>query len=350
MNFDPRCVASAELAQWLTRHASDLPEPLQRFSAAYSLFDLGQAPTALAKGAILESRLLADLEELGTSPAMFRSSALMLTVMEASGSILSTRPDLPDIRDRLKDLLGGKVELAFDGLGSAELRARALRAIVDGLVSWQEQRATQAADLEASLDFLIKLNGDPRFKTLRWNDKVSAQSLSIIRRWLSRKTLEAFFRIIDALQAVRGDMWRERRQFWLSYLPYITDAWLIVGKKAALIAKQEGMEFGRFASGGSIQPDHCGLMMQIGSVRIMEMNENGRAFFWNMSDTALPGFYQTQKFYDRQVFIMRAKLSTDNRQGNANRVSGLWHHVGWQDKFRDELLQRTGIDRPRQQS
>jgi hypothetical protein len=350
MNFDPGCTASAELAQWLARHASDLPAPLRRFSTAYNLFDLKQAPTALAEGAVLQSTLLADLQELGTSPAIFRSSALMLSVMEASGPILSKRLDLADVPARLTDLLGGKVELALDGSGHAELRARALRSIVDGLVSWQEQCSAQEASLEISLDFLIKLNGDPRFKALRWTGKVSPESLTIVRRWLSRRTLEAFFRIIDALQRDRHDMWQARRQFWLGYLPYITDAWLVVGRTAAPIAKREGLEFGRFASGPNVQPDHCGLMMQIGSVRIMEMNKNGRAFFWDVSNTALPNFYQTQKPYDRQIFLARAEPSPENRPGNPNRVSGLSHQGSWQDKFRDELLQRTGIDRTRQQS
>ncbi|MBC9176145.1 EH signature domain-containing protein [Pseudoroseomonas ludipueritiae] len=346
MNFDPECAASAELAQWLERRVLDLPEPLQKFSAIYNLFDLKHAPPLLAKAAILDPSLLQDLEELGTSPAMFRSSTLMLSVIEASGPILAMRPDLPDAPTRLTDLLGGEVEFALDGSGNTELRSRALRAIVDGVVAWQERQA-QNSSPEPALDFLIKLNGDPRFKALRWTNKVSAESLSVIRRWLSRKTLEAFFRIIDALQTDRRDMWQERREFWLSYLPHITDAWLVVGKKAVPIAVREGLDFGQFASGGGVQSDHCGLMMQIGSIRIMEMNKNGRAFFWNVSNKSLPDFYQTQKTYDRQIFIARANVSSENYGGNPNRVSGLTHHGGWQDKFCDELLERTGIDRPR---
>lgn len=56
-------------------------------------------------------------------------------------------------------------------------------------------------------------------------------------------------------------MSKARRAFWMSYLPHISRAWLIAGSNAVPLAEKEGFRFGMLE--GTVQADHCGLMLQI---------------------------------------------------------------------------------------
>ena len=121
---------------------------------------------------------------------------------------------------------------------------------------------------------LLAVNGDPRFSEGRWKDVVDRSSTTIVEGWLTRKTIEAFFRVISALNVERGDMWKERREFWLDYLPFIRRSWLIVGARAVPLADREGLRYGTFSRG--VSGEHCGLVLEIDDLSILEMNVTGR--------------------------------------------------------------------------
>jgi hypothetical protein len=334
LNFDASCPATIELAAWLDNHTDGLPGPMQEFSRQFSLFDIERAPRSMAQAIFADDRVLQALSGLGVAPDLLRSSALAASLLEAAGGLLSVTAEVGDAPGRLLTLLGDTARNAIAEANCApELRSRALRSLVDGLVAWQVRRETQGGTPEPTLDFLLALNGDPRFKPTRWRGHVDDASVAAVQRWLSQKTIESFFRVIDALQTDRPDMWNSRRSFWLKYLPYISNAWLVAGKRAAPLAEREGTGFGRFSSNSSVQRDHCGLLLQIGSACVLEMNKDGKATFWYSSDPEMPRLYEAT--YNRKQITDRMD------SGNATAIS----HLGdWQGKFRDEIFTRTSID------
>jgi hypothetical protein len=332
-NFDADSPATVEFAAWLREHADKIPEPLRHFSKEYSLFDVKQAPGALAAAALGGQRLIDDMEPIGFPLASLRTSGLLMAVLSAAGRQLATTTDTHRAPERLSALLDGNPNNAIaEALCSEAARSQALRSLVDGLVAWHGLQDPDDAQPEPTLDFLLALNGDPRFVRERWQGRVSDASIQAVERWLSRKTIEAFFRVIDALQTDRPDMWQARRQFWLSYLPYVSKAWLVAGPRAVPLAEREGLRYGQFVHGQ--QQDQCGLILQIRGTCVMEMNKNGSAIFWESGAHNLPGLYM--EMYNRSHY----KRRVDGRS-----VFVLKHQGDWQRRFNDQILQMTGINR-----
>ena len=333
LNFDPYTPATQEFAAWLAIRVSDLSSALQEFSQTYAVLDTDRASSTMAADVLSGGRFLERIEELGFGSEAFRSSALLLEVLAAAGHQLASPSPAFRVVEKLTGLMGGKSHNAIaEAVGTEGARARALRSIVDGLVSWQERVDPQASAPEPVVDLLLALNGDPRFARHRWQGHVSDRSIAAVESWLSRKTIEAFFRVIDTMKTDRDDMWRARRKFWLSYLPYISKAWLVAGAHAAPIAEKEGLRFGRFQAGDGTLPNHCGLMLQIRDLNVLEMNKDGSAIFWGSGTRGLPGLYED--WYNRYQYRSRK----NNRD-----VFVLGHHVGWEARFRDRIVQMTRI-------
>jgi len=128
-------------------------------------------------------------------------------------------------------------------------------------------------------------------------------------------------------------MWRGRREFWLSYLPYVNDAWLVVGPDAVSLAERESTGFARFGESDGTHRRHCGLLLQIRNMCVLEMNLNGRAIFWDRSNNKMPTL--RQRSYNRRGCL-------DAIDGRS--VFGIIHNSGWQGTFRNRILQMTGIN------
>jgi hypothetical protein len=346
VNFDSESPATTELASWLEHRAAQLPLSLQEFSDTFQIFDVIRAPGVMAQSMLRGGHSLDACDGLGLSLDSLRTSGLAVSVLDAAGRLLDDGMVAERVPERLTDLLSDQPHRAIEVSScAARLKSRALRSLADGVVHWQER---DSGVPEPVIDFLLMLNGDPRLEPDRWHGRVSDDAISTLEGWLSRKTIESFFRVIDALQTDNPMMWQARRAFWLRYLPFISKAWLVVGRHAIPIAEKEGLDFGRFVHGGGAQNDHCALMMQIRNLCVMEMNRNGTAMFWNAHDTGLPGFYRTE--YSRHPFRDRVnKFSMVSQKGFAAdrdlwNVAALAHQGRWQRRFADEILQRTGIE------
>ena len=333
LNFEPDSPVTLEMAGWFRSQEARMPELLQRFSAAYHLFDPDRSRDVLASRALQQDGLMADLATIGIGTALFRTSALCVTTIGAVGERLPSTSSEMQVVERLRGLLDSqpKDALAEAACGPAA-RARALRSLIDGLVAWHEGFDPAGNQSDAIVQFLLALNGDPRFVPERWNDRVSPKSKEAMQRWLSRKTIDAFFRVIDGLKTDRPDMWEDRRAFWMSYLPYVDGAWLVVGADAVPLAAKEATGSARFEKGDGTQRKHCGLLLQIRNMCVLEMNLNGRAVFWDSSNSRMPSLYQST--YNRFKCIHAINDKT---------VFGLTHHPGWQYNFRNRILQMTGV-------
>ena len=258
-----------------------------------------------------------------------------MATLEAVGKRLPRTPGTFQVVDRLRSLLDGQPEDAIaEAVCGQAARAKALRSLIDGLVEWHEGFDAPGHQSDALVQFLVALNGDPRFVPHRWDAKVAPRSKAAVQRWLSRNTIDAFFRVIDGLQTQtdRPDMWRDRREFWMSYLPHVDGAWLVVGPDAVSLAEKEATGFGQFEKDGR-QKNHCGLLLRISNMCVLEMNLNGRAIFWDHSNPKMPDFFKGP--YNRSECIQ----AVDDRT-----VFGISHHQGWQDRFRSRVLQMTGIN------
>jgi hypothetical protein len=335
MNFDPASISTTMLARWLRERQSMLPEGLKSLSQRYDLLDAEVAHGRIAAAVLEGTDPWAAFERVGMSAMLLRGSALMLATLEAAGRALSAGGSQAHVPTRLTALLAGNTKDAIlETAGTPDARDRALRSLVGGLVAWQERIDPDDREPERTVDFLLALNGDPRFTPGRWRGRVDERSTGVVERWLSRKTLDAFFRIIDGLKTDRPDMWKERREFWLSYLPYVTKAWLVVGPKGVPFAEREGMRYARFDGSGTM-PGHCGLMLQIRDLCVLEMNMNGSAVFWREGTSGLPGLYLDT--YNRNSIRY-------NKDGRNVFVETHLPVNGWQRKFRELILRVTGLN------
>lgn len=333
LNFDPDSPVTLEMAGWFRSQEARLPVLLQRFSATYHLFDPTSAPGVLGTRALQQDGLITDLATIGIGSALFRTSALCMTTIKATGERLPSTSRQVQVIERMRSLLDNQPKDAIaEAACEPATRAGTLRSLVDGLVAWQESFDPAGNQSDATVAFLLALNGDPRFVPERWNNKVSPRSKEGMQRWLSRKTIDAFFRVIDGLKTDRPDMWQERREFWMSYLPHVDGAWLVVGPDAAPLAEKEATGSARFEKGDGTQRKHCGLLLQIRNMCVLEMNLNGRAVFWDSSDSKMPGLFQST--YNRLKCIHAI---------NDRSVFGLTHHPGWQYNFKSRIIQMTGI-------
>ena len=335
MNFDAGSPATRVLAAWLGDRLAQLPDGLQALSKAYALMEIERAPAVMAGAVLSRGTPSADFEGVGLGADAMRASGLSVETLDAVGRLLSEGSIAERVPDSLRALLAGDPADAITAASCGQpTRDRALRSLVDGLVAWQTRIDPDGQAPEPTLDFLLALNGDPRFARSRWQGRVAPGSIDAAERWLSRKTIDAFFRVVDALRTDRPDMWRERRAFWMSYLPHVARAWLVVGPHAVALAEREGVRFGRFVTGDGTMADHCGLVLQVKSACVLEMNKNGSAIFWHSGAPGLPGPFD--ETYNRAALRSRRTMQE---------VFVERHVPGtWQRKFRDRLFQMTGLD------
>jgi hypothetical protein len=340
LSLEPDDAATHRIAAWLKAHMNELPDRLRAFTVKYNVLDPTDGPRRMAIAALEGDVFIADVVTLGITLERLRTSALIVSVLGFIGKLLREGADPPDPLLKILALLGGTAEDVFErAQARAGLRQRAVGSLVGGLVAWQRQIDPGDAKPEPVVDLLLAVNGDPRFSEGRWKDVVDRSSTTIVEGWLTRKTIEAFFRVISALNVERGDMWKERREFWLDYLPFIRRSWLIVGARAVPLADREGLRYGTFSRG--VSGEHCGLVLEIDDLSILEMNVTGRAILWK-TNAVQPGIFP--EIYDDRSLFDRFKLTAyvDRDETWKSGCIGLAHHTGWQGKFRSQIQQNTG--------
>lgn len=333
--------ATNEIALWLKAYRSGLPARLADFTEKYDALDPTSSPGKLAREALIGAGIDTDFQAIGVGAERLHTSALLAEILYEVGSQLRSGVRPADAVRAVKGILPEQRKLAIDQTQAREpAKQRAVGAFIEGLVAWQRRSDPDDAKPGAVLDLVLDLNEDPRFKPVRWNGVVSKPTTEIIQSWLTKHTLEAFFRVATAIKIPRADMWAARHRFWKSYLPYVRRAWLIVGQKGVVHAQREGIRFGRFSGGASV--DHCGLMLDFGNLIVLEMNMMGRAIFWHPKEVERGNF---PIFFDEKPFNRdRLSLSVGNRERWENGCIGLSHNPppdGWFGKFADQIQQRS---------
>lgn len=130
---------------------------------------------------------------------------------------------------------------------------------------------------------LLHWLGDPRLPSgsHRWS-AVGEQETALMRRWLTRASLDLFFKLID--QHLLDAQWRYRHAFWLAYLEKgaISDAWLALGRDAcdsAAAIRELGGAYGRLRGRG-VTANQSALLLRIGPLVISEFTHNGKLRIW----------------------------------------------------------------------
>lgn len=338
LHLDPESYATQALATWLEARQDRLSETLRTLSSNWQLFSPSQAIALAAQRLIRQESLSAELEPVKLEVReVLRSSFLLRVLQELGKQLQHNAPCAAGVANHLQNLLTslGKEPLAMM-YGSAACKRQSLKGLVEGVVAW----AQRCESTDEALDLLLLLADDPRLHPLRWQ-AINEEVRVTVEGWLTKVTLESFFQVMLALLTDRDDMVQEREEFWRAYYQQgvIKSAWMIVARDGEQLARKVlGSSFGTFASGASsAQRDHCGLLLQIGHLMILEMNKKGSTFFWEAGDGSMPGNFA--KVYDRAR--MRELIEADPL-----RRFILKHHPGWQWKYHDAIYKHTGISRP----
>jgi hypothetical protein len=348
LTFEHGDSATNAFARFLQRHIDGLPDRLAAVTQKYDLLAPSRGPLNIARAVLEGNRPSDELNTIGLTRERLRSSSLIVAILGCIGGLLKTVPADRNPVPHVCALLGENTrDVILQAPAHIEYRKRATQSFIEGLVAWQEKANALGVAPEPVLSVALEVNRDPRFMPERWRGLVTAEATAAVEAWLSRQTIAAFFRVVNSLQVDRRDMWNERQKNWLTYLPFIKKAWLIVGAAAVPLARREGVRFGSFGAGAA--RDHCGLLMQIDDLMLLEMNKMGRAIFWKTGAVprgAFPDMYDEHTAYDRR----RIGMHVSERQEWIGGTIGLWHTPpdGWQRKFADHIQQNTSrFVRPR---
>lgn len=336
LNMDPGSLATQRLGVWLADRAGKLPPALHDFSRKWLLFSPQPAIHKLADSLLGSSDFIAEIEKLRIGRKTLLESAFLLSVLKALGQRLQDYRQRSDITITLKSLLAELGETpTYKMQGPEDLRRSTLKSLVEGLVAWAERQGDNAV-IKQTLNLLHSLIGDPRLEQLRWCD-IDRGRRETVERWLTRDTLDAFFKVMLALPTKKDDMVEEREKFWRRYQATISRAWLITAKDGVEIAHRLlGQSFGKFETGPNVQHDHLALMLQIGNYAILEMNQNGGTLFWPVGDQKMPTFFRPN--YSRSKML---SICSDELRSVTGRFR-LKHQPGWQLRYSNEL-RRIGV-------
>jgi hypothetical protein len=210
---------------------------------------------------------------------------------------------------------------------------RSLGQIADTLLApWQSTDPNLAVQLDLT-DFFFKYYNHPRLRAGNWQ-YVSESAIATVMRWNARRTIDDFFKILDASAPV--EQWSYRNAFWSSYVNrhHIFEAWPVFGRIATSKARslfkgtsQEG-QFGELVSGN---PDQSVLLIRIDRLVIVEWSHNGQC--WILGDGR-----QSPKFYERVY------LASELRGFNSEGVRHDGKERGqWQGEVQNRIRDLTGI-------
>jgi hypothetical protein len=332
-NFDPSSEATREVRDWLSARTGMISGHFGEFVRKHVLprgiTAVDQVARSLAAG---DESFLHDAESDIRCEAVTRGSGFLVAIVAAFGR-LCAGSELRDAEAVTKSLLGFFGEHGLSGArGSPSMRNDARIQMITGVVTWAG-RTEIPNSTDIALEIALALADDPRISLTSWRG-ISDPIREEVEAWLTARTLENLFRVIDELQTDRQDMWQERRAFWRSYLPHIKRAYLLCAPAAVPIAERLKERYGRLKSS---EKRHCGVLMQIvgpqgDKLIVLEINKNASALFWRPGTTGAPSFQDRE--YNRSILLQDCDDKRPHTPG--------W----WQESFAQLIERETGIRGP----
>ena len=192
------------------------------------------------------------------------------------------------------------------------------------------------------LSELLRTLGDPRHNHAGWLG-VRREAIDLASRWLTGRTLDAFF---DILRHTDDEIGPYRRRFWEAYFHagHIAEAWIALGESAvAALQKIDPageLQYAKIV--GQVAPQQCVLMLRIGHLLFCDWSHPGRLRAIASNSKQAPKLYQSTY----ELFQLRFPTPLDFNQGRFD-DPGLMHvdsHLGaWQEVARSFIAQHTGI-------
>ncbi len=185
----------------------------------------------------------------------------------------------------------------------------------------------------------------PERWTGHWNG-ASPLSREILARWKILDVMEAFFQRVEDyarhLEKRSGDdqmrrHWRYRRPFWLAYYKkgVVTRARALIGRGMMNEFGEDKLrgQFGKaMARLDSRNIHHCGLLLEINELLVIDLSHNGKAYFFLPSNESLPP--TSARSYDRDTI-------------DATRDEALIHNgsdtYAWQGRFAEFIHHQTSV-------
>jgi len=342
----PRIADAGHGIRRFLRAGSDARFEIWRAADAWChLFDVAEGPRTLARRVVQGPEPVADILAKACLDDPLRAvSGYMRAVQD---EVLRLAPEGlagrsgADAMARLSGFLAPGSTLRFQ---EPEARGRVARGL---LGPWLAGRTEPAEPTRAAVQaFLLSHLGDPRTRSSHWS-RAGDDAIALMRRWLARASLNAFFEVIG--EHAYDLHWRYREAFWSAYLKAgaIDDAWLALGSSVHASARALRDLNGAYAR-LSGHTDQSILLMRVRNTIFCEWSHNGKLRAWPVDWKTAPKLYQgSYTRYDVTGAGLPFPRDPDYGSGGSSDSNGL-SHMGsdrgrWQGSVARMLVNRAGI-------
>jgi hypothetical protein len=310
------------------------------------LFDAREGPLKLA------SELISGPESVdrvfaacGFDDPLRASGGYMRAVQQevvAKASSLLTKPYAVQSLERALACLAPKGVLRFAEPKSRGEMARGL--LRPWLVGGNEPEESIRFQVQ---DFLLEHCGDPRLNAQRWQE-AGEQATSLMRRWLTRASLKAFFSLIS--DHALDTHWRYREAFWSACLEKdsTVEAWLALGSRIHASARAVEDLKRAYARLDGASGDQAVLLLRVKNLIFCEWSHNGKLRAWPADWSNAPRLGNAR--YTRAELTRKGlPFPRNNRFGSNGSADGMGlSHIGsdrnlWQGSAAELLAQRARI-------
>jgi hypothetical protein len=344
---DPSVVRTGiSIRQLLIARPSPRLELWRNIDRRVGLFNAREGPRKLANELVSGPESVDEvLSASGFDDPLRASGGYIRAVQEeivAKAPGLLTRPDADQSLKRTFAFLAPKGTLRFAEPKSRGEMARGL------LRPWLEGENEPEELIRFQIqDFLLDHLDDPRLKQDRWQE-AGEQATNLMRRWLTRASLKAFFGLISehALDA----HWRYREAFWSACLEKdgTVEAWLALGSRIHASARAVEDFKGAYARLDGANGDQAVLLLRVKNLIFCEWSHNGKLRAWPADWSNAPRL--ERKSYTRADLTGKGLPFPPNARFRSNGSTdgmGL-SHIGsernrWQGSAAELLARRTQI-------
>lgn len=344
---DPSVVRTGfSIRQLLIARSSPRLEVWRNADQRVGLFDSKEGPQRLASKLVSGSETVdAILSASGFDDPLRASGGYMRVVQREVLALVSgsmTASDADQSLSRTIAFLAPQGALRFAEPKSRGEVARSL------LRPWLERESEPDESIRFKIQrFLLEHLDDPRLKAQRWQE-AGEQATSLMRRWLARASLKAFFGLISdhALDA----HWRYREAFWSACLEKdsTVETWLALGSRIHASARAVEDLKGAYARLDGASGDQAVLLLRVKNLIFCEWSHNGKLRAWPADWSNAPRL--ERKSYTRSELTGKGLPFPRNRRFGSNGSSdgmGL-SHIGsdrnlWQGSAAELLAQRAQI-------
>jgi hypothetical protein len=196
-------------------------------------------------------------------------------------------------------------------------------------------------------DFLLTHLDDPRLKAQRWRE-VGESATKLMRRWLTRTSLRAFFSLIS--EHALDIHWRYREAFWSACLEKdkTIEAWLALGSRIYASARAVEDLKGAYAGLDGASGDQAVLLLRVKNLVFCEWSHNGKLRAWPADWSNAPQLGRPR--YTRAELTGKGLPFPPNARFGSNGSTdgmGLTHFGSdrniWQGSAAELLARRTQI-------